>query len=141
MPSTVSASKTCGSMSISLAKQLIAVAFCASTTFSREAKVIANSVLLNGQEDTVLYLVVRIILNHRYLRFSHYQRERRLKMTPTRLFEICSSEQDEVDLKEKVESYKRLDSGAIEMKLKSGKEAVFRIDPRSKKKFLMIQWR
>lgn len=62
-------------------------------------------------------------------------------MTPTRLFEICSSEQDEVDLKEKVESYKRLDSGAIEMKLKSGKEAVFRIDPRSKKKFLMIQWR
>ena len=62
-------------------------------------------------------------------------------MTPTRLFEICSSEQDEVNLKEKVESYKRLDSGAIEMKLKSGKEAVFRIDPRSKKKFLMIQWR
>lgn len=62
-------------------------------------------------------------------------------MTPTRLFEICSSEQNEVDLKEKVESYKRLDSGAIEMKLKSGKEAVFRIDPRSKKKFLMIQWR
>lgn len=62
-------------------------------------------------------------------------------MTPTRLFEICSSEQDEVDLNEKVESYKRLDSGAIEMKLKSGKEAVFRIDPRSKKKFLMIQWR
>ena len=62
-------------------------------------------------------------------------------MTPTRLFEICSSEQNEVDLKEKVESYKRLDSCAIEMKLKSGKEAVFRIDPRSKKKFLMIQWR
>ena len=62
-------------------------------------------------------------------------------MTPTRLFEICSSEQNEVDLKEKVESYKRLDSGAIKMKLKSGKEAVFRIDPRSKKKFLMIQWR
>lgn len=62
-------------------------------------------------------------------------------MTPTRLFEICSSEQNEVDLKEKVESYKRLDSGAIEMKLKSGKEAVFRIDPRSKKKFFMIQWR
>lgn len=62
-------------------------------------------------------------------------------MTPTRLFEICSAEQNEVDLKEKVESYKRLDSGAIEMKLKSGKEAVFRIDPRSKKKFLMIQWR
>ena len=62
-------------------------------------------------------------------------------MTPTRLFEICSSEQNEVDLKEKVETYKRLDSGAIEMKLKSGKEAVFRIDPRSKKKFLMIQWR
>ena len=62
-------------------------------------------------------------------------------MTPTRLFEICSSEQTEVDLKEKVESYKRLDSGAIEMKLKSGKEAVFRIDQRSKKKFLMIQWR
>ena len=62
-------------------------------------------------------------------------------MTPTRLFEICSSEQTEIDLKEKVESYKRLDSGAIEMKLKSGKEAVFRIDPRSKKKFLMIQWR
>ena len=62
-------------------------------------------------------------------------------MTPTRLFEICSSEQNEVDLKEKVETYKRLDSGAIEMKLKSGKEAVFRIDPRSKKKFFMIQWR
>lgn len=61
-------------------------------------------------------------------------------MTPTRLFEIAC-EQEEIDLKEKVDTYKRLDSGAIEMIFKSGKKGVFRIDGNSKKKFLMIEWR
>lgn len=61
-------------------------------------------------------------------------------MTPTRLFEIAC-EQDEIDLKEKVDTYKRLDSGAIEMIFKSGKKGVFRIDGNSKKKFLMIECR
>lgn len=61
-------------------------------------------------------------------------------MTPTRLFEIAC-EQNEIDLKEKVDSYKRLDSGAIEMIFKSGKKGVFRIDGNNKKKFLMIEWR
>lgn len=61
-------------------------------------------------------------------------------MTPTRLFEIAC-EQEEIDLKEKVDTYKRLDSGAIEMLFKSGKKGVFRIDGNSKKKFLMIEWR
>lgn len=63
-------------------------------------------------------------------------------MTPTRLFEIaCEDSDDILDLKEVVESYKRLDSGAIEMKLKSGKKGVFRIDGNSKQKYLMFQWR
>lgn len=63
-------------------------------------------------------------------------------MTPTRLFEIaCEDSKDVLDLKEAVDTYKRLDSGAIEMKLKDGKKAVFRIDGKSKQKYLMIQWR
>ena len=63
-------------------------------------------------------------------------------MTPTRLFEIaCMDSKDILDLKEAVESYKRLDSGAIEMTLKNGKKAVFRIDGNSKQKYLMFQWR
>lgn len=61
-------------------------------------------------------------------------------MTPTRLFEIAC-EQEEIDLKEKVDTYKRLDSGAIEMIFKSGKKGVFRIDGNSKQKYLMFQWR
>lgn len=63
-------------------------------------------------------------------------------MTPTRLFEIaCTDSKDILDLKEIVDTYKRLDSGAIEMTLKNGKKAVFRIDGNSKKKYLMFQWR
>lgn len=63
-------------------------------------------------------------------------------MTPTRLFEIaCADSNDILDLKEIVDAYKRLDSGAIEMTLKNGKKAVFRIDGNSKQKYLMIQWR
>ena len=63
-------------------------------------------------------------------------------MTPTRLFEIaCTDSKDILNLKEVVDSYKRLDSGAIEMTLKNGKKAVFRIDGNSKKKFLMFEWR
>lgn len=63
-------------------------------------------------------------------------------MTPTRLFEIaCEDSKDILDLKEAVELYKRLDSGAIEMTLKNGKKAVFRIDGNSKQKYLMFQWR
>lgn len=63
-------------------------------------------------------------------------------MTPTRLFEIaCEDSKDILDLKKAVDTYKRLDSGAIEMSLKNGKKAVFRIDGNSKKKFLMLEWR
>ena len=48
-------------------------------------------------------------------------------MTPTRLFEIaCEDTKDACNLKEIVDTYKRLDSGAIEMKLKDGKKGVFR---------------
>ena len=61
-------------------------------------------------------------------------------MTPTRLFEIAC-EQEEIDLKDKVDTYKRLDSGAIEMIFKSGKKGVFRIDGNTKTKYLMFQWR
>lgn len=63
-------------------------------------------------------------------------------MTPTRLFEIaCEDSKDILDLKEVVDTYKRLDSGAIEMILKNGMKAVFRIDGNSKQKYLMFQWR
>lgn len=63
-------------------------------------------------------------------------------MTPTRLFEIaCEDSKDILDLKEAVDTYKRLDSGAIEMKLKNGRKGVFRIDGNSKQKYLMFQWR
>lgn len=63
-------------------------------------------------------------------------------MTPTRLFEIAKEgAKDIVDLDEIVDTYKRLDSGSIEMIFKSGKKGVFRIDGNSKKKFLMIEWR
>ena len=63
-------------------------------------------------------------------------------MTPTRLFEIaCTDSKDILNLKEIVDTYKRLDSGAIEMTLKNGKKAVFRIDGNSKQKYLMFQWR
>lgn len=63
-------------------------------------------------------------------------------MTPTRLFEIaCGGSKNICDLREIVVSYKRLDSGAIEMTLKDGKKAVFRIDGNSKQKYLMFQWR
>lgn len=63
-------------------------------------------------------------------------------MTPTRLFEIASEDtKDILDLKEVVDTYKRLDSGAIEMKLKNGKAAVFRINGNTKKKYLMFEWR
>lgn len=63
-------------------------------------------------------------------------------MTPTRLYEYAKEgAKDIVDLDEIVDIYKRLDSGAIEMTLKNGKKAVFRIDGNSKQKYLMIQWR
>lgn len=63
-------------------------------------------------------------------------------MTPTRLYEIAKEgAKDIVDLDEIVDTYKRLDSGAIEMKLKDGKKGVFRIDGNTKKKFLMFEWR
>lgn len=63
-------------------------------------------------------------------------------MTPTRLYEIaCADSKDILVLQEVVDTYKRLDSGAIEMVLKNGKKAVFRIDGNSKKKFLMFEWR
>lgn len=63
-------------------------------------------------------------------------------MTPTRLFEIaCTDSKEILDLKEVVDTYKRLDSGAIEIILKNGMKAVFRIDGNSKQKYLMFQWR
>lgn len=63
-------------------------------------------------------------------------------MTPTRLYEHAKEgAKDIVDLDKIVDTYKRLDSGAIEMKLKDGKKGVFRIDGNSKQKYLMIQWR
>lgn len=63
-------------------------------------------------------------------------------MTPTRLYEHAKEgAKDIMDLDEIVDTYKRLDSGAIEMILKDGKKAVFRIDGNTKTKYLMIQWR
>lgn len=63
-------------------------------------------------------------------------------MTPTRLYEFAKEgAKDIVDLDEIVDTYKRLDSGAIEMTLKDGKKAVFRINGNTKTKYLMIQWR
>ncbi len=63
-------------------------------------------------------------------------------MTPTRLFEVaCEQAKDMMDLKELTETYKRVDSGAVEMKLKNGNKAVFRIDGNSKRKYLMFQWK
>ena len=61
-------------------------------------------------------------------------------MNPTSLFKMLKKTQKDFDT-ELVESYKRLSSGAIEMKLKSGNKAVFRIDPDSKKKFFLMEWR
>ena len=63
-------------------------------------------------------------------------------MTPTRLDEFAKEgAKDIVNLDEIVDTYKRLDSGAIEMNLKNGMKGVFRIDGNSKKKFLMFEWR
>ena len=63
-------------------------------------------------------------------------------MTPTRLYEIAKEgAKDIVDLDEIVDTYKRLDSGAIEMTLKNGKKGVFRIDGNTKTKYLMFEWR
>jgi len=63
-------------------------------------------------------------------------------MTPTRLYEFAKEgAKDIVNLDEIVDTYKRLDSGAIEMNLKNGMKGVFRIDGNSKKKFLMFEWR
>jgi len=63
-------------------------------------------------------------------------------MTPTRLFELaCEESKGMMDLKELTESYKRVDSVAVEMKLKNGRKAVFRIDSNTKTKYLMFQWR
>lgn len=63
-------------------------------------------------------------------------------MTPTRLYEFAKEgAKDIVNLDEIVDTYKRLDSGAIEMTLKDGKKGVFRIDGNTKTKYLMIQWR
>lgn len=61
-------------------------------------------------------------------------------MNPTSLFEMLKKTQKDFDT-ELVESYKRLSSGAIEMKLKSGNSAVFRIDPNTKKKYFLMEWR
>ena len=61
-------------------------------------------------------------------------------MTPTRLYEILKETQIDFDVG-KIEKYKRLDSGSIEFDLKSGNHGVFRIDPRTKKKYLVVEWR
>jgi hypothetical protein len=61
-------------------------------------------------------------------------------MTPTSLFNLLKNSQKDFDT-ELVEKYKRLDSGAIEMTLKSGNNAVFRIDAGTKKKYLVLEWK
>lgn len=58
-------------------------------------------------------------------------------MTPTSLFKLLQAAQTDFDTS-KVESFKRLDSGAIELKLKSGNSAVFRIHPQSKELYLIL---
>lgn len=55
-------------------------------------------------------------------------------MTPTSLFEMLKNSQKDFD-PELVEKYKRLDSGA------SGMHGVFRIDARTKKKYLILEWK
>ena len=61
-------------------------------------------------------------------------------MTPTSLFEMLKNTQKDFDT-ELVEKYKRLDSGSIELTLKSGMHGVFRIDARTKKKYLILEWK
>ena len=61
-------------------------------------------------------------------------------MTPTALYEMLKNSQKDFD-PELVDTYKRLDSGAIELILKSGNKAVFRIDARTKKKYLVLEWK
>ena len=61
-------------------------------------------------------------------------------MTPTSLFEMLKNSQKDFD-PELVDTYKRLDSGAIELFMKSGSHGVFRIDVRTKKKYLILEWK
>ena len=61
-------------------------------------------------------------------------------MTPTSLFELLKNSQKDFDT-ELVDTYKRLDSGAIELFMKSGAHGVFRIDVRTKKKYLILEWK
>lgn len=61
-------------------------------------------------------------------------------MTPTSLFEMLKKSQKDFD-PELVDTYKRLDSGAIELFMKSGAHGVFRIDARTKKKYLILEWK
>ena len=61
-------------------------------------------------------------------------------MTPTSLFEMLKNSQKDFD-PGLVDTYKRLDSGAIELTLKSGMHGVFRIDARTKKKYLILEWK
>lgn len=60
-------------------------------------------------------------------------------MTPTKLYSVLKESQSDFDVN-KVANFKRLDSGAIEMKLKSGAKGVFRIDGKSHKRFLLVEW-
>lgn len=61
-------------------------------------------------------------------------------MNPTSLFNMLKTTQTDFDT-EKIEKFKRLSGGAIEFDTKSGNHGVFRIDPRTKKKYLLIEWR
>lgn len=61
-------------------------------------------------------------------------------MTPTSLFNMLKTTQTDFDT-EKIEKYKRLSSGAIEFDTMSGNHGVFRIDPRTKNKYLLIEWK
>lgn len=60
-------------------------------------------------------------------------------MNPTTIFGDMKSSQSDFDIS-KVSGYKRLDSGSIEMDLRSGAHGVYRIDPRSKKRYLILEW-
>ena len=60
-------------------------------------------------------------------------------MNPTSLYNLLVSSQQDFDAN-KIEKFKRLSSAAIEFTLKSGNHGVFRLDPRSKKRYLLIEW-
>lgn len=62
-------------------------------------------------------------------------------MNPTSVYGVLRKEGIDFDAANRVDTYKRLDSSSIEMDLKSGAHGVFRIDPRTKKRYLILEWK